>query len=308
MRAHARGSAPGPRAAAAPAAPAAGAAAFPVRPRRRVFLVSSGSSPSASASSRASSPAERGPVAGLERHPALEHVRRRLRRPRPCVAQIGRALGRDPVRDLHRVAALARLLPAERLERDRGQRVDVRRRPRLATVELLRRHVRRGAEHRAAARDPRAVRGGRNAEVGELRHAVLADQDVSGLDVAMHHSLRVRVVERLAEVEHHPPDLLRPHRAAPEHTRQRLAVHVLHDDQHALVVGGGVEHRDEVRVVQRCAELRLAGEALLDVGRAVGVQALDGNLAAETLVLAEEDGGHAAGAEVPDYPITAVKK
>ena len=65
---------------------------------------------------------------------------------------------------------------------------------------------------------------------------------------------------------------------------------------------------DEVRVVQRCAELRLAGEALLDVDGAVGVQALDGHLAAEALVLAEEDRGHAAGPQMPDYPIAAVKK
>ena len=61
-------------------------------------------------------------------------------------------------------------------------------------------------------------------------------------------------------------------------------------------------------MVQRGAELRLAVEALFDVDRAVGVQALDGDLAAEALVLAQEDRGHAAGAEMPDYPIAAVEK
>ena len=64
----------------------------------------------------------------------------------------------------------------------------------------------------------------------------------------------------------------------------------------------------EVRVVQRCAELRLPVEALFDVHRAIGVQALYGHLAAQPLVLAQEDRGHAAGAEVPDYPIPVVKK
>jgi hypothetical protein len=210
------------------------------------------------------------------------------------------------VGDLHRGAALARLLAAERLERDRGQRIDVRGRAGLAAVELLGRHVGRRAEHRAAAGDPRAVGSGGDAEVGQLREPVLADEHVPGLHVAVHDALRVRMVERVAEVAHHPHDLLGPQRPAAENPRQRLAVHVFHDDQDALVVGRRVEHGDEVRVVQRCPELRLAVEALLDVDRAIGVQALDGDLAAETLVLAEEDRGHAAGAEVPDYPIAAV--
>jgi hypothetical protein len=36
------------------------------------------------------------------------------------------------------------------------------------------------------------------------------------------------------------------------------------------------------------------------------VQALHGDLAAEALVLAQENGRHAPGAEVPDHPIAAV--
>ena len=96
----------------------------------------------------------------------------------------------------------------------------------------------------------------------------------------------VRVVERVAQVEHHPAHLLGAQRPSPQHPRQRLAVHVLHDDQHALVVGRGVEDGHEVRVVQGCPELRFAVEALLDVHRAVGMQALYGHLAAQPLVLA----------------------
>ena len=60
-------------------------------------------------------------------------------------------------------------------------------------------------------------------------------------------------------------------------------------------------------MVERGTELGLASEALFDVHRAVGVQALHGDLPRETLVLAEEDRGHTAGAEMPDYPIAAVK-
>ncbi len=54
-------------------------------------------------------------------------------------------------------------------------------------------------------------------------------------------------------------------------------------------------------------ELRLAREALLHVHGAVGMQPLDGDLAAEALVLAQEDGRHAAGAQVTDHPVAAVE-
>ena len=61
-------------------------------------------------------------------------------------------------------------------------------------------------------------------------------------------------------------------------------------------------------MVQRGSELRLAGEALLHVHRAIGMQALDGNLPSEALVLTEEDRRHTARAEVPQYPIAVIKK
>jgi hypothetical protein len=61
-------------------------------------------------------------------------------------------------------------------------------------------------------------------------------------------------------------------------------------------------------MVQGCPELRFPVEALLYVDRAVGMQALDGHLTAQTLVLTEENGGHAAGAEVPDDPVPVVEK
>jgi hypothetical protein len=118
----------------------------------------------------------------------------------------------------------------------------------------------------------------------------------------------VRVVERIAQVAHHARDLLGPQRTAAQHPRQRLALHVLHDDEDALVVGRGVEHRDEVRVVERGAELRLACEALFDVHRAVGMQSLDRDLARQALVLAQENRRHAARAQVPNHPIAAVQK
>src|SRR5829696_3010888 len=116
------------------------------------------------------------------------------------------------------------------------------------------------------------------------------------------------MVERVTEVAHHRRNLLGPERPAAQHLRQRLALHVLHDDQHALFVRSCVEYGDEVRVVQRRSELRLTVEAQLYVDRAVGMQALYRHPPAETLVLAQEDGRHPARAEVPQYPIAAIKE
>jgi hypothetical protein len=61
-------------------------------------------------------------------------------------------------------------------------------------------------------------------------------------------------------------------------------------------------------VVEGSAELRLAPEALLDVGGAVGVETLDRDLAPEALVLAEKDRCHPAGAEVLDHPVAAIEQ
>jgi hypothetical protein len=211
------------------------------------------------------------------------------------------------VGDLHRGAALAWALAAERLEADCSERVHIDGRSRAAAVQLFRRHVCRGSEHSSAARDLGAIRSSRNTEVRELREAVLAYEDVAGLHIPVDDTLRVRVIERITEVADHRRDLLRPERAAAQHPRQRLALHVLHDDQDALVIGGGVEHRHEVRVVQGSTELRLTVEAQFDVDRTVGMQALDGHLPPEALVLTEKDRCHAARAEVPQYPIAAIQ-
>jgi hypothetical protein len=124
----------------------------------------------------------------------------------------------------------------------------------------------------------------------------------------MDDAVGVRVVERgpdLARDAGHAPRL---QRSGAQRSRERLALHVLHHDQDALVVDGGVEHGHEVRVVERSAELRLAQEALLHVVRAVGVEALDGDLAAEPLVLTQQDVRHPAQAEWPQHPITPVQK
>jgi hypothetical protein len=210
------------------------------------------------------------------------------------VAQVGRGLSGDRARNLHRGAPGASHPSGERLEADGGERVHVCRRARLAAVELLGRHVDGGAHQDAGASDPGQVRRGRDPEVRELRGAVLAEQHVRGLHVTVHHPVGVSVVEGVAELGRHRRHPLGLERTAPQRLRERLALHVLHDDQDALGVRRRVVDRHEVRMVQRRPEPRLAGEALLHFARARGVQPLDRHPAAQPLVVAEQDRRHAA--------------
>ncbi len=119
----------------------------------------------------------------------------------------------------------------------------------------------------------------------------------------MHDPLGVRVVEGRTQIAGHRGDPPRAERAVAERAGERLARHVLHHDQHALVLDAGVENSHQVRVVQGGAELRLADEAALYVSGTVGVQALDRHLAPEPFVAAQEHGGHPARAEVPTYAV-----
>jgi hypothetical protein len=124
----------------------------------------------------------------------------------------------------------------------------------------------------------------------------------------VHDPLAVDVVERVAELLGDPRHMGRLERPAQQRLRERLALHVLHDDQHALVLDRGVVDRDEVRVVERSAQLRFAHEALLDLTGAVRVQPLDGHAPVEPLVVAEQHRGHAADPESAQHPVAPSKK
>ncbi len=89
---------------------------------------------------------------------------------------------------------------------------------------------------------------------------------------------------------------------------QRAAGDVLHRDVVGAVPLAAVEDADDVRVRQRGGARGLAPEALdeLLVFGEVVVQDLDGDLAAEQLVLGEVDVGHAARAEPRDHAVAPV--
>jgi hypothetical protein len=187
---------------------------------------------------------------------------------------------------------VVRQLSAQRLVQHHAEAVEVAPRVRqLRPGDLLRRHVRQRADHRALRRAARALRScaiaaepqhhrqrpqrverrirvprhRRHAEVEDLRVTLRRHQDVARLQVAVRDPARMRVRHRLHDLREERHDLPRRplRRAAP--LRQRLPVHELHHEvrvrRHPRAVGARVEDLRDPRVRQVAEQLDLLPEA-----------------------------------------------
>src|SRR5688572_22180577 len=209
------------------------------------------------------------------------------------------------------------------------ERIDIGATRHLALAHrLLRAHVLRRAERHAGLGDARAAglaRGERDAEVRDERSAVV-QQDVLWLDVAVNDAAAVGVIERARHFGCYPHrvsdgELLVASQPVPE----RLAF----DEGHDVVQKGrggrvgrggrgtsrfgiatlatlpnrdhsGVEQWQDVRMLQVRGELDLLEEPVgAQDGGELGVEDLDGDLAAVLQIFGEIHGRHAAAAELP---------
>ncbi len=147
----------------------------------------------------------------------------------------------------------------------------------------------------------------REAEIHHARAAVIADDHVLGLEVAMDQADRVRGCEAGTGGLHDRGDLApRPLRGL-DPLAQRHAGDELHRDEHALVVeSSDIEHRDHVRVREPRERLRLAEHprALIFArGAPAGLEQLDRDLAIELGVVGAVDHAHAARAEDVEHEV-----
>ncbi len=146
-----------------------------------------------------------------------------------------------------------------------------------------------------------------DAEVEQLRRAVLGHQDVVRFQVTMDDKIAMGVLDRCTDGHEEPQPRMDRQSSIVAVVVQGLALDVLHDQIGQAVLGrAAVEQPGDVRVLQVGEDLPLAAQAT----RSGGIQGalthqLDGNLFVELLVgaLGEKDRAHAA---VPDRPEQAI--
>ena len=229
---------------------------------------------------------------------------------RPDEHRIRDGAGQARQRDRGGTVALPRPVADEHLVQDDAQAVDVRGgRGRLA-ARLLRAEVVDRPERRPGQGHLRLGDGPGDPEVGDLDLAVLGDEHVAGLDVAMDDAAGVRGRESASDAGPDARDLARRQRpAAAQDRREVLAVDQLHDDERAVRVLAVVVDGDDVRVVERGGRLGLLAEARGEVGVAqvLGSEELEGDVAAEPGVGGAVDGRHPAAAEELDQAISTAQ-
>ncbi len=223
---------------------------------------------------------------------------------RPRGAERRRGLGEAPGDHALGRRAGERLRPGQHLVQHAAQAVDVAPAVRLGLARgLLRAHVGRRAHrdarlgevlpacHADRLRDP---------EVGDQRFA-LVQHHVLGLDIAVHHPMPMRIVERGRHVPRDLQGVLDRQLLLPiESLTQRLALDVGHDIIEEIASLAGVVQWDDVRMVEPCRDLDLAEKPLGSQGGGqFGMQNLESDEPVVLDIPGQEDGRHAAATELP---------
>ena len=196
-----------------------------------------------------------------------------------------------------------------------GGGVDVGRARRLPG-DLLGRHVRDLALEAAFARRLQAAGGLRDAEVEDAREPVRPDEDVLRGHVAVDDPERLAVLARRLVRGVEAFDRAEDDRCGDgngnadaalaqgaEQARERLALHVLHDEKELAFEGDDVERADDVGMTDAGRDARLVEEHRDEVGLLgeLGMEPLDGDGPREADGPEEAPdvhGGHAAGRDL----------
>ena len=185
---------------------------------------------------------------------------------------------------------------ADRINVDAVVEVRIRRR-------LLGRHVGRRPERDARGGELLAsaglAHGLRHTEVHHQRVAP-RQQDVVGLDVAMHHAVLMRMRERVHHLAQNPHGVVHRELAVlGEPLPQGLAFHVRHDVIEEALCLARVQEREDVGMLQLGGDFDLAEEAVFTQRRGeLRPEYLHRDPAVVLHVLGEVDSGHPPTAEL----------
>ncbi len=196
--------------------------------------------------------------------------------------------------------------PREAFVEHAAERVDVGAAVDVLAGDLLGRDVVDRPHEVTVVADPGLVREPlREAEVGQVgvvgavEPGADVEQDIGRLDVAVDEAARVGGVEGTRNLGEDRDRLRRLERAVPQPLLEVASLDVAHRDEEQLAELAGLVDRDDVRVVDRGRELRLAQEAVAErfVLGEVGGEELERDVALQALVLGQVDDAHAAAAE-----------
>ena len=211
-----------------------------------------------------------------------------------CRGVVADVLGRHR----HRGVPEERRAPGGHLEQHHAQGVDVATGIDPDTLGLLGGEVGGRAHHRSGLGQALlGVDGPGDAEVGHLHLAVVGDQHIAGLDVAVDDPVLVGVTQGRG---HMGPDVRRPlggqRSGTLQYGGQGPAIDELHDDEVGAGVFAPVEDGDDVGMGQVGCGLGLAAEPLDErpVDRQLGEQDLEGHRTVEQPITGAVDLGHAA--------------
>ena len=205
-----------------------------------------------------------------------------------------------------------RRLPDETLVEHAAERVHVRAPVDLLTGDLLGRDVVDSAHEMAVVADPGLVGDlPREAEVrevdvvGAVWPGAWVDEHVGGLHVAMHEAARVGRIQGARQLRENVYRIRWVKTASLKAFVQITPFDVPHRDEEVIPGRTGLEDRDDVRMVDRRGQLRLAQEAVAErlvLGEA-GSEQFERNPPLEPQILGQVDDAHATPAEQRFDPV-----
>lgn len=162
----------------------------------------------------------------------------------------------------------------------------------------LRREVLGGAHHLTRPRHLRLAEGTGDTEVGDLHLTLVGDEDVRGLDVAVHDARLVGRLETVGGLAHERDDLRRrqPAGVLVDHRGEGGAAHVLHHEVVGVGVATEVVHLRDVRVAEPGSGARFLVEPTGELGifGQLAADHLHRNGAVEHVVVRDPDLAHPA--------------
>jgi hypothetical protein len=142
-------------------------------------------------------------------------------------------------------------------------------------------------------------------KVDDLHVAVVCDQQVLGLEVAMNDAVLVHFGQRIAGLDGPVERPSQLHRAIAKHVAQRTSLDVLHRDVGPVVDLTDVVNRRDVRMVDRRGQPGFLKKPLAPglVAREVRADQFERGPALQLEVFDEKDLAHSAFTEALDHPV-----